>query len=496
MKNRIALQASAIFLILLCACAFSAAAGNPKREFRGAWLHTVFQDQYHRQSTEQNQAYLRAQLDRLSEAGVNAVIFQVRPQADAFYVSELEPWSRFLTDDGAAPEPLWDPLQFMIDESHRRGMELHAWINPYRVTSSKAQIPAPGHLYHRYPERFVRFDDKIYFDPALAENREHIVAVVSDIVERYDVDGIHFDDYFYPYPVKGKEFPDAESYARFGGDMELADWRRSNVDLLIEAVHETIATTKPWVVFGVSPFGIWRNKSTDERGSDTGGLENYDGLYADVLLWAKNGWVDYLVPQLYWDLNHRTASYITLVDWWNRNSEGRNMYIGQSIPVTMAKPSTDGSGELSQLRQKIGMTREARNIRGNCWWPGYDLAANKSGIADSLLIEYQATVALPPTYSWISSERPSAPEKVEYTAGKLRWTAPKTSMSPDDAAKFVIYRFDEGDPVDLENSEAIEAIVWDTEFVPEYSGTYLVTALSRVNQESRPSRQILISIDE
>ena len=212
----------------------------PKREFRGAWLHTVYQDGYARRSTAQNKAWLRGQLDSLRTAGVNAVVFQVRPQADAFYDSRYEPWSCYLTRDGKAPNPYWDPLEFMVGECHARGMELHAWLNPYRVTAGARQLPPAGHVYHKHPERFLRYDGKIYFDPALSANRRHIEKVVADIVERYDVDGIHFDDYFYPYPVKGKEFPDGESFRRYGRGMKRDDWRRANVDSLIAAMNRPI----------------------------------------------------------------------------------------------------------------------------------------------------------------------------------------------------------------------------------------------------------------
>ena len=223
----------------------AALAANPKREFRGAWMHTVYQGQYAQKGTAELQAYLIDQLDKLKAAGVNAVLFQVRPSADAFYPSKLEPWSRFLTKGGKAPSPYWDPLQFMIDETHKRGMELHAWLNPYRVTTSPTEKLAPGHIYHKEPQRYVKYegDNKIYFDPGLPENRKFIEDVVMDIVNRYDVDGIHFDDYFYPYPAGGADFPDQKSFAKYGNGMKKADWRRHNVDLLIEEIHEKIASS-------------------------------------------------------------------------------------------------------------------------------------------------------------------------------------------------------------------------------------------------------------
>lgn len=465
-------------------------AENPKREFRGAWMHTVYQEQYHKQSTEQNKRYLCEQLDRLRAAGVNAVIFQVRPQADAFYPSKLEPWSRFLTDNGAAPVPAWDPLQFMIDEAHARGMELHAWLNPYRVTSSKKQTLPRGHVYHKHPEWFVRYDGKLYFDPGLPESRKFITNVVMDIVERYDVDGIHFDDYFYPYPVKGVEFPDAASYAKYGKGMKRDDWRRHNVDLLIEGLHKSISAKKPWVIFGISPFGIWRNKTSDPRGSETNGLQNYDALYADVLLWARKGWIDYLLPQLYWDLEHKAASYLTLVDWWNHNAEGRHMYIGQDVDRTMKMPDIGFSTEATQLRHKINLTRAAENINGNCWWPAYSVTSNTGGIADSLSRHFQRTTAIVPDYPWISSEKPVAVKSPVFKDGKLTWHASAGSGKASDAVKYVIYRFDRDQEIDLDNSEAIVSVTWKTEHKPSAPGKYVITALSRVNVESTPSKPI------
>lgn len=346
-----------------------AGASNPKHEFRGAWLHTVHQGQYAKMTPEQTKAYLCDQLDKLKAAGCNAVVFQVRPSADALYPSELEPWSRFLTGKaGEAPVPFWDPLQFMIDESHKRGMELHAWLNPYRVTTSKGEKLPANHIYHKHPERFVSYaDNKVYFDPGLPENRKFIEDVVKDIITRYDVDAIHMDDYFYPYPVKGHDFPDDKSYSEYGKGMDRGDWRRQNVDLLIEGLHNVIAENKPWVRLGISPFGIWRNKTSDPRGSDTNGLQNYDGLYADVLLWTEKGWVDYMLPQLYWELEKKVASSEKLAYWWNDNANGRHMYIGQAIEKTMDMPDLAPSKNPTQLDHKIRLTRELPNIQGNCW---------------------------------------------------------------------------------------------------------------------------------
>lgn len=477
------LKKNFITMLLVVLTAMSAVAANPKREFRGAWLHTVHQGQYAKMGTDSTKAYLTGLLDLLKMTGHNAVVFQVRPSADALYPSELEPWSRFLTGTaGAAPVPAWDPLQFMIEECHKRGMELHAWLNPYRVTTSKSETLPPNHIGVKEPERLVSYDGKLYFDPGLPENREFIEKVVGDIVKRYNVDAIHMDDYFYPYPVKGVEFPDEKSFAKYGGDMNRGDWRRENVNLLIEGLHKVIKREKPWVRLGISPFGIWRNKKNDERGSDTNGLQNYDELYADVILWTEKGWVDYMLPQLYWELEKEVASSEKLAYWWNDNANGRHMYIGQDVRKTMTMKDINGSKDPNQLAHKIALSRKLPFIHGNCWWPGYSVTRNFMGIADSLSTKEQSNVAVIPVYDWMDK---TAPEEVSGLKAKkkkndilekvnesfadtkstsndvlLTWTAPTAPDIMQTANAYGVYVFAEGQPVNLENAEALKEIVF------------------------------------
>ena len=477
-------------LALVALTLFSTFAQNPKREFRGAWIHTVHQGQYARMTPAETRDYLTNQLDLLQDAGVNAVIFQVRPSADAFYKSSLEPWSRFLTGvAGKAPVPAWDPLQFMIEESHKRGMELHAWLNPYRVTTSKTEVLPKNHIYYKHPNRFVKYDGKMYFDPGLPENRQFIEDVILDIITRYDVDGIHMDDYFYPYPVAGADFPDNASYNRLGDGMNRGDWRRQNVDILIEDIHDVINETKPWVRFGVSPFGIWRNKSSDPRGSETNGLQNYDALYADVLLWTKNGWCDYMLPQLYWELEHPKASTLVLAKWWNENANGRHMYFGQDVNKTMDKPDLAPSTEKSQLKHKVELSRELPNVQGNCWWPGYSITKNYLGVADSLANDLQSTIALVPSYPWINSKAPAAVTGAKIDANVISWDKPAIKGKATDVTHYVIYASD-SDEADYVTSdpENILAITYENSFelngsIPKY---VFITALDRVNNESAP----------
>ena len=480
---------------LAAICMFSVNAVNPKTEFRGAWMHTVHQGQYARQTTEQNKEYLIRQLDSLQNAGVNAIIWQVRPSADAFYKSGLEPWSRFLSGKaGVAPAPEWDPLEFMIEQSHKRGMELHAWLNPYRVTTSNKEKLPENHIYHKHPERFLTYDGKLYFDPGLPENRQFINDVVRDIVKRYDVDAIHMDDYFYPYPTK-EAFPDDKSYAKYGKGMNRGDWRRQNVDLLIEGLHNTIQQEKPWVRLGISPFGIWRNKKSDPNGSETSGLQNYDDLYADVLLWTKNGWVDYMLPQLYWELEHKRASTLVLADWWDKNANGRHMYFGQDVWKTMEKPDLAPRKNDTQLRHKIEISRNLPNVQGNCWWAGYAVTKNYKGVADSLANDFQSTIALTPSFPWIKSEPLQPIKNLKIKGDKLTWDAPAKNNKTSDVVRFVVYKTVKGKDYELADSENILAVTDTPEFtIPALEeGTILiVTPLDRVNNEGPASKGVKV----
>jgi len=486
-----------IFLLILLPLSGSMkafAADAPKREFRGAWLHLIGQSQWRSKSPEQQREYIRDQFDKLQEAGINAIIFQVRPTADAVYISDIEPWSQWLTGSrGKAPSPLWDPLEFAVEEAHKRGMELHAWLNPYRVTSSANDVLPADHISKKHPERFFRYDGKILFDPAYQENRDYICRIVDDILTRYDVDGIHIDDYFYPYPAAGKSIPDDASYAKFGKGMNRGDWRRHNVDLLVEQLHKTIKDRKPWVRFGVSPFGIWRNKKSDPRGSDSNGLENYDSLYADILLWAEKGWVDYLSPQLYWELDKKVAPSRSLAKWWSDNSSGVDIYIGQDLRLTMNTPDTR-AGRKNELATKIEISRTLPDVKGAIWFHGYWLAENYKGAREAMALDHYATLALPPVYG----DKNKAPRQVrdiriENKDGEnfLVWEAPQKKHSQEsetDVVKYAVYEFFSGETQDINDPQTIIAITpMRRVLLSDDKGvTYAVTAIDRMNRESEP----------
>lgn len=485
------------FLLLMAGGVFAqvqTGSAYPKREFRAAWIQSV-NGQFRGMPTEKLKQNLIGQLNSLQKAGINAIIFQVRPEADALYASRLEPWSRFLTGvQGKAPEPYWDPMQFMIDECHKRGMEFHAWINPYRTKTTLKSELAPNHVYNIHPEWFVTYGDQLYFDPALPESRRHICMVVSDIVSRYDVDAIHMDDYFYPYPIKGKDFPDDASFARFGGGFSnKGDWRRSNVNVLIKKLHETIREIKPWVKFGVSPFGIYRNESSDPLGSKTKGLQNYDDLYADVLLWAREGWIDYNIPQIYWHIGHPVADYETLVKWWTRNTENRPLFIGQSVMNTVQNADPKNPS-INQLPRKMALQRAYQTIGGSCQWPASAVVENAGKYRDALIAEYHKYPALPPVFDFMDNEAPAKVRKMKPVWTEdgyiLFWTAPKYKEEMNRAVQYVVYCFNDKEKVNIDDPSHIVAITRDNFYKLPYEDgktkyRYVVTALDRLHNESK-----------
>jgi uncharacterized lipoprotein YddW (UPF0748 family) len=488
-----------LIIVLAAACGTAKRSRTPdvapKREFRGAWVQTVGQSRYSEMNSADMKQYIAGMVRQLDEAGINAVIFQIRPEADAFYRSELEPWSRFLTgEQGRAPDdPSFDPLAVIVEECHKRGMELHAWLNPYRVKANIDSALAEEHIYWRHPERFVQYGNQLFFDPGLPENRSFICEVVRDIVARYDVDAIHMDDYFYPYPVAGAPFPDDGSFGAYAasqgfGPTQRDDWRRNNVNLLIRQIKLTIAATKPWVRFGISPFGIYRNKKNDPNGSDTNGLQNYDDLYADIKLWVQKGWIDYNLPQLYWEIGHRNAGYTTLLHWWNDNNFKQHLYIGQDLKRSIDK---------DELNVKISQSREAPFVHGNCYWYGYLILDNSLGAADALKTGVHRSKALIPAYTHLHEGRPAAVKSLVgvYVEDMhfLTWERDKAPSKPEAAQRFVVYRFRRGEKVNVNRAGNIVTVTPDNFFVLPYEDgktryTYAITALDAFHNESKPAK--------
>lgn len=444
-------------------------------------------------------AALTRQIDAVWQAGGNAIIFQVRPECDALYPSNIEPWSRFLSgQQGVAPSPQWDPLQWMIDECHRRGMELHAWINPFRAKTKGTTTLAPNHVAAQHPDWVFSYDNQLILNPALKPVRDYICRVVDDIVTRYDIDGLHIDDYFYPYPAPGNVIPDEALYrSHRAGFATIGDWRRNNVNVFVKQLSETIHQRKPWVKFGISPFGIYRNKTSDPmNGSDTRGLQNYDDLYADVLLWVNNGWLDYCVPQIYWQLGHPTADYTTLIRWWDKYAGKRPLYIGEDIERTAnyASPSLPGS---HQLPDKMALHRTAHHVQGTVLWYAAALANNTGNYATALRKLYWRSPALQPRMPFIDDKAPKKPRsvKAQWTAEgyMLRWRAPRGKKWGDVAVRYAIYRFAKGERVNLEDASHLVAITTGEEYKLPYRSEdrtyyYYVTAVDRMSNESKAKK--------
>ena len=381
-------------------------------EFRGVWVATVENIDWPSKRGLSNPAQKEefiALLDRHQKNGMNAIIMQVRPSGDALYPSTLEPWSEYLMGtQGLPPSPFYDPLEFMIAETHKRGMEFHAWINPYRaVFNVKKSSIAPSHITRIHPEWFLTYGDKKYFNPGLPQVWQHTNRIVRDLVSRYDIDAIHMDDYFYPYRIAGKEFPDEKTYQQYSRGLSKDDWRRSNCDTIVKQLYATIHQIKPGVGFGISPFGIWRNKSKDPRGSDTkAGQTNYDDLYADILLWLEKGWVDYIAPQIYWEHNHPLVNYDTLIQWWNKNSYGKNLYIGHG----MYKAGTSSAWrDKNEMPYQIKKMRALENTNGSIYFSSSSFNNNINNWNDSLQQNYYQKPALLPSLPWLVQYKVETP---------------------------------------------------------------------------------------
>ena len=477
--------------MLFLACSY--VCSQNKREFRGAWIQAV-NGQWVGVGTQKMQQTLTYQLDELMKDGVNAIIFQIRPECDALYQSNIEPWSRFLTGkQGVAPSPYWDPLQWMVTECHKRGMELHAWINPYRAKTKTTHELDSRHVAVRHPEWVFEYDDQYILNPAIPECRNFICHVVGDIVRRYDVDGLHIDDYFYPYPAAGQTIPDDQLFrSNPRGFTNKGDWRRDNVNLFIRQLSDTIHQNKPWVKFGVSPFGIYRNKKNDPNGSNTNGLQNYDDLYADVLLWANKGWVDYNVPQLYWEIGHKSADYQELIGWWNRYASNRPLFIGEDVERTV-KNADLRNPNAHQLAAKVQLRSQMRNVQGAVLWYAKAAVDNIGNYGTSLRSTYWRYPALQPQMPFIDGKAPKKVRKpkvinTQEDGNVLFWREPKGKGWKNQAVRYVVYRFNNGEPINIEDPSRIVAITPNTFYrLPARSqhSTYVITALDQLSNESK-----------
>jgi uncharacterized lipoprotein YddW (UPF0748 family) len=506
----------ALFLLLttslLTGCRPAAADVPPKREMRGVWIATVenidWPSSRYLSPEKQRREYVRL-LDAQQRNGINAVFVQVRPASDAFYQSSLEPWSKWLTGtQGKAPNPPYDPLPFLIEEAHARGMEFHAWFNPYRASlDSATRKLAPNHPFRQHPEWFLRYSGKLLYNPGLPEVRQHINRVILDVVRRYDIDGVHFDDYFYPYPEPGQVIRDEAAFARHNPDgLPLPDWRRQNVNVLIRDLHDSIRSAKRWVKFGISPFGVWRNQATDPSGSATKAFQGYDGLYADALEWVRQGWVDYLLPQLYWSSTFTAARYPVLVEWWARNMNGRHLYIGHGAYRVSESIRANANADTTwrnprELPRQVRLNRTyPTEVGGSVFFSSISLLTNALHSTDSLRQNLFRYPALVPTMPWLDAVPPRPAQNLVLTAGlptnTLTWQPSPVAADGDRAVYYVLYRFEEDEAPTPNDPRRILAVVrpragttlafTDTAARLGHSYAYYLTAVDRLHNESRP----------
>ena len=390
-----------IITILLFLTSLALGEGRGEVVFRGAWIATVANIDWPTPeavgNTDLQQSEMIFLLDSLHSIGINAIIFQVRPTADALYRSEYEPVSHWLTGKQGSwgEQTPYDPLQWTIEQAHKRGMEVHVWLNPYRVNLAKTDTStlAPDHIMRRHPDWFWEYNKQWYFNPGLEQTREWICTIVQDIVQRYDIQAIHMDDYFYPYPAGKQQLPDTKTFEQYPrGFDNIHDWRRNNVNLAIQAISETIRECKDSVEFGISPFGVWRNNNVDSTGSATrAGITNYDDLYADIRLWIKEGWIDYVLPQLYWEIGKKVADYEILAHWWANEVRGTRckLYIGMApYRLENASPKTPW-GVGNEIKRQMDLNRTIPEITGECFYSTRPLLRNPRGVCDSIKAVYR-----------------------------------------------------------------------------------------------------------
>ncbi|MFD9222775.1 glycoside hydrolase family 10 protein [Streptomyces sp. NPDC060064] len=376
---------------------------GPSREFRGMWLASVANRDWPSRpglTAAEQCAELLAHLDAAVARRLNVVVFQVRPTADALWPSPYEPWSQYLTGV-QGQHPGWDPLGTAVREAHRRGLELHAWFNPYRVANhtDPSRLVA-NHPARVHPDWVLPYGGKLYYNPGIPEVRSFVQRAMMDAVHRYDIDAVHFDDYFYPYPVAGQVFDDDASYARYGaGFPDKAAWRRDNIDRLVREMAERIKKAKKNVRFGISPFGVWRNAATDPLGSDTrAGVQTYDHLHADTRKWVKQGWIDYIAPQIYWNIGFAAADYAKLLPWWNSvvRGTGVHLYAGEALYKAGDPAQPAPWQDPAELSRHLTLARGYTDVRGHCFFSAKEVMTDPVGAMARVVADHYPTRVRPP----------------------------------------------------------------------------------------------------
>ncbi|WP_439184244.1 glycoside hydrolase family 10 protein [Carboxylicivirga taeanensis] len=468
---------------------------------RGVWVATVANIDWPSQpglSVKQQKREANEIIMHCKQLGLNAIFLQVRPASDVLYSSVLEPWSKVLTGQ-AGKNPRYDPLEYWVKQAHRQGIELHAWINPYRASMNLTDDLPQEHPYHTTPEMFVEYGNKLYYNPGHPKANIHINRVVKELLLNYDIDGLHMDDYFYPYPIQGQQFPDSTYYQRYGKGAfdQINDWRRANVNNTIRSIHATIESTKPWVQFGISPFGVWRNRSDDPRGSDTkAGTSNYDGLYADVLTWMENKWVDYIAPQIYWGTSHPLANYNVLASWWNNNHYDVPVYIGHGIyKIGSDKPDWQ---DQRQLPKQMEVVRNASNLSGSIFFSYKHLKRNLLGLQDSLMTNFYKSKSVVP--SGASGEAKAVNGEVtKLKANKRRIKWKYVGDNKGEPLKYLIYKYHPKDAFQPDNPDFIYDVSYKSKYkLPKRQSKSTeeflirVTVLNAYNEEGTICAPVLL----
>ena len=428
--------------VAVCAAAFSSAGAQASladsdsvpppiaREFRGVWIATVANMDWPSRaglSTWEQQSEMIALLDRAVAMHLNAVIFQVRSEADAMYQSDTEPWSAFLTGRmGRPPEPYYDPLAFLVREAHARGLEVHAWFNPYRALYPGSPGDAsPSHVSRANPAVIRRYGTQTWMDPGDPKVVDRAIRAIVDVTKRYDIDAVHLDDYFYPYREEDRhgrtiQFPDSKEYHRYrksGGDLSLDDWRRHNVDAFVQRADAAVHATKPWVRFGISPFGIWRPGYP----ASVRGLDSYKEIFADARKWLRNGWVDYLAPQLYWPVGRPQQDFSSLLGWWiSQNTSGRNIWAG--LNVALARDTAPKGRGAAEMLDQIRLTRAQSGASGEVFFSMNVLMQDPDSVSERIASDSYAQQALVPASPWLDATIPATPvaaPRLDSTSGEM-----------------------------------------------------------------------------
>ena len=503
---------SKIFLFLLIS-QFTWAQ-SPKHEFRGIWVATVNNLDWPSQAglpVEKQKEELLTILNTLEELHFNAIIFQIRPAGDAFYASQTEPWSQWLTgQQGKAPDKGWDPLQFMVEECHNRAMELHAWMNPFRLSQNLTTTFSSRNVAMRHPEWVVTYGKKQYLDPGIPAVRNYLNSVVSEVVRKYDIDAIQFDDYFYPYPIAGQTFPDTLSFKKYNRGYpvsELNHWRRDNVNLIIESLNQTIKRIKPKVKFGISPFGVWKNFNEGDEiagSATTAGNTNYDNLYADVIRWQQQGWIDYMIPQLYWEIGHPSVDFITLANWWSERSFGHHVYVGHALYKLVEAKSQAWQNE-QELPEQILITRRMKDMEGSAFFRMKFLEMNPLGFENRLKEDIYTNRALLPTMPWLDDQAPNPPKKVKlkglFKKDELKIKYKKNSPKSGDQLGYLIYTSNNENSVNTKSTSNIigferadEINLNSLKFSHKGTSYLWLTVLDKQHNESKPIGPVKIRI--